>query len=637
MSFTPRLSRSRRGIYRQAGFALAKVADVALAKDLVLKRIAAGDKVADAMRSVGRSYETYRDWRKNDPAFKANAERVRNARNDGVKATDAVPDFPEFAEKYLGKAVPQHHLRIWDVVQGREPRDLRDGMTYQAGHEPGRFMLINIPPDHAKSTTWTVNYSLWRIVKNPDIRIGIVSKSQTMAKKFLAQIKFYLNNPSLFPELHSAFAPDGGWRSDDKTDGLAWRENMIYIRGRTGAEKEPTVEALGIGGQIYGARFDLILLDDIEDMGSAGQYEQHADWIGQEVFNRLHPEHGQLMILGTRVGVMDVYRKLRDDARTEDQEPFYTYFSQPAILSGESEHSTEWEVLWPERMHAKAIARAKAAMTDPRRFTFIYQQRDISDHAIFPAEAVDASINRQRFHGPMVPNATGHRAYGMQGLYVVAAWDPASSAGRNAFVVIGTDKTTKHRWVLDVWNKKGAVARETIQLVKDWTVKYNVNEWRIEKNAVQQFITQLPELQQFVVGHGGKIVEHQTTGNKWDADMGVEASLAPLIMSCVDDVDGHLVAKPDGAGMIEFPSPRRNRHVLELAEQLKSWEPENKKLVQDLVMALWFAELGVRQYLRSGLGNRSHMPSRFTSRAALANQKVVSIDALYQQGLVRAI
>jgi hypothetical protein len=65
---------------------------------------------------------------------------------------------------------------------------------------------------------------------------------------------------------------------------------------------------------------------------------------------------------------------------------------------------------------------------------------------------------------------------------------------------------------------------------------------------------------------------------------------------------------------------------VKLAEQLKQWEPENKKLIQDLVMALWFAELGMRQYLRSGLGNQTHATSKFQSRGAVQRRGIFRFD-----------
>lgn len=606
--------------------------DTAAAKAIVLDKIAAGIKVKDAMAAVDRSYETYRDWRKNDPDFKRATARVREAVAEGQKATSEVPDFPEFCERYLGKPLPTHHLRAWDVINGREPRDFHESMIYVPGTEPGRYCMFNFPPDHAKSTVWNAQYIVWRIMRDPNIRIITVSKSQRMARKFLGQIKFLLTSP-VFREMHAAFAPEGGWKTEDQP----WREDMIFVRGRTEAEKDPTVECLGIGGQIYGARADLIILDDIADLSSAGQFESQASYISQEVFSRLDKAHGQMLILGTRVGAMDIYRHLKEEARDEDDEPFYTYLAQPAILEGEHGHSTTWTVLWPERMTAKAISSAKSAMTDPRRFTFVYQQRDVSDQASFPPVAVDAAVNRQRFHGCMVVGATGHRPQGMKDLYVVGGWDPASTKGRNAFVVAGTDKLTRKRWILDVWNRKGVLPRVSIALLKEWTIKYNVREWRIEKNAVQEFITNLDEIRDWLSARGVRLNPHYTHNNKWDPDLGVEGTLAPLFLSCVDEIDGKFVARPDGKGMIELPSPRNNPAVGELMNQLKSWEPGSKKQVQDIVMATWFAELGMREYLRAGEGNLTHMPSRFLSRRGRSAQGTASIEDLHSQGLIRVV
>lgn len=603
------------------------------AKEIVLAKRAAGVSVKDAMQAVGRSYETWKDWRKNDATFKDRADKINAALQSGDKATSEVPDFPEFCERYLYQALPHHHLRAWDVLNGREPRDLRDSMEFQRGagdaDDETVQVIMNFPPEHAKSTVWGVQYAAWRIAKDPNVRIAFISNGQNLTKKFLFELKEILDRPDMYPELHAAFAPTGGWRSTDKAEGLAWRENMIYVRGRTKRMKDPTVEALSMGSRIYGTRFDVMILDDIEDENTASQYEAHGATIGQTIYSRLDKKTGVLLVLGTRVAVMDIYRHLRDNAKDEFDRPFYTYFAQPAVLDGYPGPSADWEVLWPEHMPPRSIAKAKASMPDPRRFEFVYQQSDVSDEATFPAECVDGAVNQRRFHGVMTPGAPGHRREGNQGLYVVASWDPASSAGCNAMIVMGVDKREgigAHRWVLDVWNKRGAVPRITIQLLKDWTVKYSVNEWRIEKNAVQQFITQLPEIRDFLTAHGARLVEHQTTNNKWDPIMGVEGTLVPLILPCAEEIGDRLVAVPSGTGPICFPAPRRNPNVKTLTEQLKRWDADNKKQVQDLVMALWFAELGVRQYLRGGLGQQTHTKSKYVSRGAIARRGVYRFD-----------
>jgi hypothetical protein len=285
-------------------------------------------------------------------------------------------------------------------------------------------------------------------------------------------------------------------------------------------------------------------------------------------------------------------------------------------------------------MHPKASASQKGAYPDRRKFELIYQQNDVSDEATFPVEAVQASIARQRFHGPMVAGATGHRSHGMQGAYVVVGVDPAT-VGCTAFVAIATDKVTQHRWVLDCWNKRGATPREIIQMFKDWAVKFGVNEFRVERNAFQRFLTQLPELREWLTNRGIILREHVTTGkNKWDEEFGVE-TLAPLFLSCTEMVGDRLVPLPDGQGQLSLPSTRDAKHVAELVEQLQVWEPEMAKgTATDLVMALWFAELGVRQYLLGARFEQTHMRSRYATRAGRRSQRTVDLIELMHTGVV---
>lgn len=609
------------------------------AQQVVLDRIAKGDTRRAAMDRVGRSVETFREWMKLDPAFKARVESIRKAASEGAADSGAVPDFPEFSAKYLRKPLPLHQLRAWDAINGREPREMHPAMRYTAGSGNGSYTILNFPPAHAKSTVWTVGYAVWRIHRNPNVRIVIVSKTETMAKKFINQIQFILTSPT-FAEMHAAFAPEGGWKPSERGAGMSWRENMFYVRGRDANEKDPTCQALGIGSQIYGTRADLIILDDIEDYGNAGQFEKHAEWIAQDAFSRIEDESdrpGELLIVGTRVAPVDVYSHLRDKSKDAEDNPFFTYFSQPAILEGSTGPSADWTVLWPERLPPRILAKKKSAFTDARRFELIFQQNDVADNNPFPTVAVDASVNGQRFSGPLQPGQAGHRGRGMEGMYVVAGLDPATS-GFTACVVIAADPSDPQgkRWVLDARNIKGAAPHQTIDLIKEFQVKYRVHEWRIERNGIQRFITQLPEIRDFVLANGGRIVEHQTRAasavgayGKWDPDWGIE-SMIPLFLSCVEQTgDGRMVPKAEGKGMIELPRPSQNPAIAALVRQLQLWQPEmGKSIPTDLVMALWFASIGIKERLQGALFGRTHLSQKFMQRRALAMRASYSVDEL---------
>ena len=71
-----------------------------------------------------------------------------------------------------------------DVIEGRQPSWLHESMKYEQG-QPNRI-LLNIPPNHAKSMTITVDYATWLICQNPNFRILIVSSSvENLVSKLL--------------------------------------------------------------------------------------------------------------------------------------------------------------------------------------------------------------------------------------------------------------------------------------------------------------------------------------------------------------------------------------------------------------------------------------------------------------------
>jgi len=135
-------------------------------------------------------------------------------------------------------------------------------------YEPGfkNYVLCNMPPEHAKSMTVSIDYVTYRIVTDPNVRIKLVSKTQAMAKEFLYAVKQRLTSPQ-WAELQRRYAPVEGFKATAEK----WTQDAIYIE-RDSGEKDPTLQALGIGGQIYGARADLIILDDGVTLANANEY-----------------------------------------------------------------------------------------------------------------------------------------------------------------------------------------------------------------------------------------------------------------------------------------------------------------------------------------------------------------------------
>lgn len=577
----------------------AQIARSKQVKKQIIEYLMEGYSVQKACDAVGRSVKTYEYYRKTDEEFRLAVEKVRNmtARGEINNDPKAVPPFPDFSEQYLGTKVFTHQKHWIDLLEGVEPTDVHPAITYEPG-DPD-LLIVNTPPEHAKSTTITVNYAVYRICQNPNIRIIIVSKTQAMAQKFLLAIKNRLTHPR-YQDLHIAFGPPGGFEKNSDS----WKQDMIYLsaEARNSGEKDPTVQAIGVRGHIYGARADLIIMDDCVDNTNAHEYEKQIDWIQSEVMSRIDNDGGKLLVVGTRLRPKDLYSELRDPVRYPDETSPWTYFAQPAVLEFKEEPDN-WVTLWPKtnvppvsgrghpdtdglytKWDGPALSKKRARMS-PNLWAMVYQQQQVHEDAIFPTAAVKGVINGARNIGLIPKGKAGNRPAGMDGLVVVAGLDPAM-AGYTAAVCLAVDISSQKRYLLDVSNEPGMKPDAIRNLIKDWTDRYGISEWRVEKNAFQAMLTQDREVREYLTLRGATLKEHHTGSNKWDTNFGV-ASLSNLFYGW-----------EDGDNLVEFPSTHASEGLKALIEQLVTWYPDAPKTQKtDCVMAFWFAELAARDRL----------------------------------------
>lgn len=605
------------------------------AKAAVLDHIAKGYTVQQACDAAGRHIKTYESWRAQDKGFAAAVDRVRLHRRGEIVIGPEMP-FADFSEKFFGARVFPHMQNVVDVIEGREPSWRPQGIVWESG-EPD-LVIVNMPPEHGKTMTLSINYLTYRICMDPNIRILLVSKTIGMARKILSAVKDRLTHPK-YADMIAAYGPPGGFDHNS----ASWTQDKIYISGdvRDPGEKDPTIEALGIRGHIYGARADLILMDDCVDLTNAHEYDKQMYWIQTEVMSRIAAD-GLLLAIGTRLASRDLYGELQNPANYPDDTSPWSYLAMPAVLEFADEPA-DWKCLWPRsnmpevtrktrqqpdadglypKWDGTRLVRKRARMT-PQAWARVYQQQQTSETDVFQLEAVKAAINSSRQTGLMPKNYPGCRPGGMDGLIVMAGLDPASPSGFVAAVVVGLDPSSQKRYVLDVWNQTGMTPDDIRELIKNWTVRYNISEWRIEKNAFQTMLTQDREVNNFLRHRGSVLREHHTGKyNKWDADFGV-ASMTTLFGGW-----------ERGEQLIELPGTHNSNASKQLVEQLVTWMPDAPRRQRtDIVMALWFVELACRDrmaLIQSTFTRPGTNP--FLTRYDMSRQYTVNIHELEQIG-----
>lgn len=601
------------------------------AQERALLALADGATITAAMAAVGRNDVTFRQWSLQDPEFKARADEARLA-GKGVKADlKNLKDisYPDFCEQFLDVKLFDHQLNWLDLMEGKPPRWQPQGLIYEPA-EPDRI-LINVPPEHAKSTTITTNYVTYKIVTNPNIRVIIVSKTQGMARKFLGAIKTRLSHPA-YTKLQAAFGPNGGF----KADATQWSADMIYLgTGRDSGEKDPTVQALGFGSQIYGARADLIILDDVVMNSNAHEWEKQIEWLQKEVITRLG-RHGKLLIVGTRVAPIDLYKMIRDPQQWSGGASPFTYCAMPAVLEFD-ENPNKWKTLWPKsNMQESEIDEAdenglfpkwdgpslfkRRSQVSPSVWAMVYQQEDVIEDSIFSPTCVAGCINGMRKRGPLKAGTAGHPK-SSSNLYTVIGIDPAM-AGATGAVVVSYNRDDGKIYLLDCVNMTDTTPQRLRDLMEEWVIKYRPQEMRIEINAHQKAYDLDDDLRNWLAQYGCQLKPHFTGKNKWDAGFGV-ASMSTLFGTVRD-------GRFQDNGLIEFPSSEGSEGLKALVQQLITWKPDTKNAT-DCVMALWFAIIRVRELMQQNSTAARWANNRWSTRLQQEQRISVNLDEVYQE------
>lgn len=191
------------------------------------------------------------------------------------------------------------------------------------------------PRGFGKSTVGDVDYCITRILREPNIRIMIGSKTQGQSEAFLKEIRTHFESNE---DLIRVFG-------DMK--GAKWTDKEFTVATRTIIKKEATVTALGASGAVVSKHFDLIIGDDLvgfENARTQSQREKLRDWFYSALYPTLEP-HGEIHILGTRYHPLDLYQNLIDSGN-------YRVQIQRAIKhNGES--------LWQKKFPVKLLERIR--------------------------------------------------------------------------------------------------------------------------------------------------------------------------------------------------------------------------------------------------------------------------------------
>lgn len=342
--------------------------------------------------------------------------------------------------------------------------------------ERQKWHLALAPRGTGKSTILTIASIILDILKNPNIRILIASKTDSNAIGFLSEIKQKLQSKKLIDIF-------------GEQKGELWNEGEIKVSPRTSTAKEPTVTCIGVSGALASKHFDKIYADDLVDEENSKtdtQREKLKTWMFKILDPTLEP-HGEMSIIGTRYHPEDLYGQLIDEmfekkGKNGKVKKRY-YIRIPALIrkKGAADHlpaHQKYISIWPEKFTVKFLLKKRKSQG-----SIIFNSQMQND-----VEAMKGKIFKVdwfQFYKMDEINIADLIIF--QG--VDLAIKQKDKADKFAHCTIGVDKSTRNIYILNYYNRVTHYKYQK-KLIKDRFKRYDPVRVAIEGNGYQRAIIQ---------------------------------------------------------------------------------------------------------------------------------------------------
>lgn len=357
--------------------------------------------------------------------------------------------------------------------------------------------ILLLPRDHGKSRLIAYRV-VWRITRNPAIRILYISATSSLAEKQLAFIKQIMDSPiyrRYWPEMTH---PDEGKRAK-------WTESEIKVdhplRISEGVA-DPTILTGGLNTSLTGFHCDVAVLDDVVVQENAysmmGREKVESQY---SLLSSIEGADAEEWVCGTRYHPKDLYSQMlqmKEEQYDENgdivsEEPIYEKFERAVEDRGDG----TGQFLWPRQQRSdgkwfgfdqQVLAVKRGKYLDKSQFRAQYYND--------PNDPGNAFVDRSKFQyyeQKFLNNSGGRWYYRERRLNVFAAIDFSYTTGRRSdytsIVVVGID-AEHNTYVLDIDRFKTSKLSDMYDHLLDLHIKWDFRKVAAEVTAGQKVIVQ---------------------------------------------------------------------------------------------------------------------------------------------------
>lgn len=452
-------------------------------------------------------------------------------------------------------------------------------------YEP--LVVLLAPRDHGKTYT-SLSYLLWRAWRhNRDPRTGRIidglpegkfevvwfSKIKDQAESFFETFQsIMLANEELFADI----LPDSK-RIRGRVRGV-WSRTRVRLNNRF----EISIRAYRTSTR--GLHPDMLLLDDVlDESNSLTAYQRNKTW--NYFFGVLMPMNArQVIVIGTALHYDDLLHRLKP--RPGKQMKFRIR-GRKVQLRWVKFRAANWEqkiTLWPTRHPIEELEGLRDA--DPVLFAREYQNDPFDDaSSLFPYSLTSKALKRGE-HMRLLPLMPGSFRPAAEEV-VIGGMDIATSesvgADYTVLMLVALNRRTMERRLIFAHRERGMGFDQQIALLRTACGVFAPALVIVEQNGFQRWLrretVKYPETT-------GRVLGHNTGTEKRDLTDGV-----PSLKITMQD---ELWTVPSGD---DDPKAKEFAQVWQAEFNAFGWKDDKLQGVgehDDVVMATWFVDLGVR-------------------------------------------
>jgi phage terminase large subunit-like protein len=362
-----------------------------------------------------------------------------------------------------------------------------------------KFMKVS--RGHLKSTL-LILYILWRIYRNPNIRILYSTNTKDLSRSFVREVRQYFENAELqekvwnvrehiagnmIPSLdaHSrrrrAMSGDNDTEAEDKK--IIWSREAIQVI-RSKKLKEPTLVAGSVLSTNTGEHYDLIINDDAVDFQNSDNEDKAdkiKDWamdafsvLDPPIFDQITPSFGEwlgnsMYVIGTPYYPWDYYSFIEQNAATLK---FCTFEANIYANGVDNEDG----YTYPEKFNDAYIESLMGRMSR-KKFFAQYLLRHISDDEVVLDEGMLNMLAPAGVHFSGDGYATVNTGGVQKRIRLFMAVDPSSGkkAGRvdNTAIAIGGQDDLMNVYIVHLFAQR-VLTSETVKQIYELCARFGI-------------------------------------------------------------------------------------------------------------------------------------------------------------------